>query len=146
MLDHCGMTLAKVNLNKPSLEGQNLVSLQMNRTNLNSAQLKSMLDPVVICRDDNRDNAEEGVMYVGNLCLTHDMIQYHKTFPNKKPQAGDVIAFLNTAAYQMDFAESYVLQQKIAEKIAVCEVEPNVFKWVKDELYNPMTIKKGYIA
>jgi diaminopimelate decarboxylase len=143
MLDHCGLTLAKVNLNKPSLEGEDLISLQMNRTNLNATQLKSMIDPVVICRNDKRERSEHGLLYVGNLCLTHDMIQYHKTFPNQKPQEGDVVAFINTAAYQMDFSETAVLRQNVADKVAVVETEENIFRWARDEFYNPLTIKKG---
>jgi diaminopimelate decarboxylase len=140
LLDQCGITLAKVNLLKPSMHGEQLVMLDMNRTNVNATQLKLMTDPVVIYRDDNRQPAPGGVMYAGNLCLTHDMIQYHKTFPEFMPQAGDAVAFINTAAYQMDFAETAVLQQRIAEKIAVVESEGG-FRWFRDELYNPLALK-----
>jgi diaminopimelate decarboxylase len=115
----------------------------MNRTNLNSTQLKLMTDPIVIHRDDNREAARDGVMYVGNLCLTHDMIQYHKTFPDLVPNTGDVVAFINTAAYQMDFAETNVLQQRVAEKVAIAETAPGEFRWCTDELYNPIALKMG---
>ena len=138
MLDHCGITLGRVNMTKPSLMGESLVSLGMNRTNLNSTQLKLMTDPVVIYRDNgDRESANDGVFYVGNLCLTHDMIQYQKTFPKYQLKDGDVVAFINTAAYQMDFAETKVLQQPLAQKIAITELEENKFSWVLDENYNP---------
>ncbi|HEY9786402.1 MAG TPA: hypothetical protein V6D17_13425 [Candidatus Obscuribacterales bacterium] len=141
LLDQCGITLARVNLEKPSILGQQLVVLDMNRTNLNSTQLKLMTDPVIVYRSSARKDAENGVMYVGNLCLTHDMIQYHKTFPDGVPQSSDVVAFINTAAYQMDFAETNVLQQRIAQKVAVVESAPNQFRWFLDELYNPFFIE-----
>lgn len=140
LLDQCGITLSRVNFTKPSMHGETLVMLDMNRTNLNATQLKLMTDPVVIHRDQNRKPANDGVLYVGNLCLTHDMIQYHKTFPDFVPDTGDVVAFINTAAYQMDFAETHVLQQRIAEKIAVAEGKDG-FRWFRDDLYNPMALK-----
>lgn len=140
LLDQCGITLARVNFTKPSMHDEMLVMLDMNRTNLNATQLKLMTDPVVLYRDANRKPADDGVLYVGNLCLTHDMIQYHRTFPDKLPEAGDVVAFINTAAYQMDFSETHVLQQRIAEKVAVVETE-NGFRWFRDELYNPIALK-----
>lgn len=140
MLDQCGLTLAEVSLTKPSLEGEQLVSLDMNRTNLNATQLKLMTDPIVLYRNkkEGQGGVDKGVMYVGNLCLTHDMIQYQKTFPSQLPKMGDVVAFINTAAYQMDFAETRVLQQRIAEKVAVSEIEEGQFVWSRDELYNPL--------
>lgn len=140
LLDQCGITLARVNFTKESMNGESLVMLDMNRTNLNATQLKLITDPIILHRNDTRVPADSGVYYVGNLCLTHDMIQYHKTFPSALPQSGDVVAFLNTAAYQMDFAESNVLQQRIAEKVAVVEVD-NSFRWFREEHYNPMALR-----
>jgi diaminopimelate decarboxylase len=140
LLDQCGITLGRVNGVKTSALGETLVMLDMNRTNMNSSQLKLLTDPVIIYRGEHMHPATDGVYYVGNLCLTHDMIQYQKTFPNYLPQPGDVVAFINTAAYQMDFAESEVLRQRIADKVAVSEVG-NRFVWVRDELYNPMNLR-----
>ncbi len=146
LLDQCGITLAHVNLTKESLSGEQLVVLDMNRTNLNSTQLKLLTDPIVIHRNSAQQAALEGVMYVGNLCLTHDMIQYHKTFPEHMPQTGDAVAFINTAAYQMDFAETNVLQQRVARKVAVVEPQTEQFRWFLDELYNPFAIDLGVKA
>jgi diaminopimelate decarboxylase len=137
LLDQCGITLARVNFIKQSLTNETLVMLDMNRTNLNATQLKLLTDPIVLHKGLASQPAENGVYYVGNLCLTHDMIQYHKTFPGFLPQAGDVVAFVNTAAYQMDFAETTVLQQRIADKVAVVEVDGR-FCWFREELYNPL--------
>jgi diaminopimelate decarboxylase len=71
------------------------------------------------------------------------MIQYHKTFPDFVPQTGDVVAFINTAAYQMDFAETHVLEQSIARKVAVVEGKDGLLRWFLDELYNPLAIQEG---
>ncbi|MBI1271680.1 pyridoxal-dependent decarboxylase [bacterium] len=143
LLDQCGITLSRVNFTKSSILGEQLVSLDMNRTNLNSTQLKLMTDPEIVFRSDERQACEKGVMYVGNLCLTHDMIQYHKTFPDLLPQPGDAVAFINTAAYQMDFAETNVLEQRVAEKIAVVEDLNGRLRWFQDINYNPIALKLG---
>lgn len=137
LLDQCGITLARVHLIKPSIEDQTLVLLEMNRTNINSTQLQLLTDPIVVHRHQSQIPAKNGVLYAGNLCLTHDMIQYQKSFPEFLPQPGDAVAFINTAAYQMDFAETNVLGQRIAEKIAVC-THDHQFHWFKDEIYNPL--------
>lgn len=140
LLDQCGITLARVNFTKTSSGGETVVMLDMNRTNLNSSQLKLLTDPIVVHRGVGRVPAEAGVYYVGNLCLTHDMIQYQKSFPERLPESGDVIAFINTAAYQMDFAESEVLRQRIADKVAIRNLGDR-FMWVRDDLYNPYSVE-----
>jgi len=147
MVDQCGITLAHVNLAKKSMMGHQLVALDMNRSNLNSNQLQLMTDPVVLYRENKRRQpADDGVLYVGNLCLSHDMIQYHKTFPEFIPDTGDAVAFINTAAYQMDFSETPVLRQRIAEKVAVVETANGSFRWFVDDLYNPVTLEMGIKA
>ncbi len=143
MVDQCGITLSRVNFSKSSMLGHQLVALDMNRSNLNSNQLQLMTDPVVLYAGADRRPANDGVMYVGNLCLSHDMIQYHKTFPEFIPESGDVVAFINTAAYQMDFSETPVLRQRIADKVAVVETSEGTFRWFKDELYNPIALEMG---
>lgn len=143
MVDQCGITLAHVNLSKRSMMGHQLVALDMNRSNLNSNQLQLMTDPIVLYRDGDRKPADDGVMYVGNLCLSHDMIQYHKTFPDYVPETGDAVAFINTAAYQMDFSETPVLRQRIAQKVAVVETKDGKFRWFSDDLYNPIALEMG---
>lgn len=140
LLDQAGLTLARVAGTKRSMHGDRLVALEMNRTNLNAAQLKLMTDPVPLYRDDApRESASDGVLYIGNLCLATDMIQYHKTFPDRLPAEGDAVAFVNTAAYQMDFAESAVLQQRLGAKVAIAEVGGRL-RWFQDDLYNPLAL------
>jgi len=143
MVDQCGITLAHVNMSKLSMMGHQLVALDMNRSNLNSNQLQLMTDPVVLHRGSERRTADDGVLYVGNLCLSHDMIQYQKTFPDFVPETGDAVVFINTAAYQMDFSETPVLRQRIARKVAVVESAPGQFRWFEDDLYNPIALEMG---
>lgn len=137
VFDQVGITVGRVNHVKKSEWGETLVNLDMNRSNLNSAQQKLLTDPVVLSQDDkDRSPCPEGVYYTGNLCLTYDMITYNKTWPSFRPEAGDLVIFMNTAAYIMDFVESATLHQKIAEKITVTE-QGDCFRWFQDENYNP---------
>ncbi len=122
MLDQCAITLGRVCFTKRSAKGAFLAGLEMNRSNLHSDNFKVMTDPVLISRNETRMNTEqEGIFYTGNLCLSHDMIQYNKTYPPFLPEAGDIAAFINTAAYRMDFSESETLMQPLARKIAMSE-------------------------
>jgi diaminopimelate decarboxylase len=50
-----------------------------------------------------------GVFFAGNLCLERDMITNHLTFVDRLPGPGNIVAFVNTAAYQMDLSASAAL-------------------------------------
>ncbi len=136
LYDQAGVTLAKVNFVKESLKEEKLVGLDMNMTNLNTNNWELMTDPVVINRKE-RDELDDGVYFTGNLCLENDMIYNHKTFLDKGIEEDDLVVFLNTAAYHMDFGEARTIQKPLAEKVAVT-VE-NGFKWVKDDKYSKTT-------
>jgi len=91
-----------------------------------------MTDPVVINRRE-RDQIEDGVYFAGNLCLENDMIYNHKTFIEKGLKEDDIVVFVNTAAYHMDFGEAKTIQKPVADKVAVTTQDG--FKWTKDSLY-----------
>jgi diaminopimelate decarboxylase len=119
LMDQCGVTLAEVNFIKKSAKGHWLANLDMHHANLNAHAFKYMVEPVVLNRQDNPTKNKEGVLYYGSLCFASDLITFHKTFPDHMPQSGDVIAFLNTAGYRMDFAESEMLRHPNAQKICL---------------------------
>lgn len=135
MLDQCGITLGRVAFTKLSGKGENLVGLEMNRSNLHSNHFKQLTEPLVIPQGDGTPNEEsKGVYYIGNLCLSYDMLQYNKAYPDFLPQADDIIAFMNTAGYMMDFTESETLMQPVAQKIALTEND-GTWQWAKDADY-----------
>lgn len=136
MLDQCGITLARVTFTKDSTWGEQLVGLEMNRSNIHSLQIKNLCEPVIIPRSKNEKN-DRGMYLVGNLCLAYDMIQYNKIYPDVLPAHGDVLAFINTAPYMMDFTESETLMHPVAEKVAVWQ-EGERYKWASDSKYMPI--------
>lgn len=135
MLDQCGITLGRVAFTKLSGKGERLAGLEMNRSNLHSNHFKQLTEPMVIPQGDGIANKDcEGVYYIGNLCLSYDMLQYNKTYPDFMPQAEDIVAFMNTAGYMMDFTESETLMQPVAQKIAMTETDGS-WQWTKDADY-----------
>jgi len=137
MLDQVGITVSRVISNKLSSQGEQLVSLDMNRSNLNSSELKLMTDPIVVKSNSfERAPCPEGLYYTGNLCVHNELIQYRKHFSPFIPERGDLVVFINTAPYMMDFVESQTLQQAVAKKIAV-HSKDDEFAWALDEEYCP---------
>jgi len=140
MLDQCGVTLSTVTQIKESINGELLVSLEMNRSNNHSLNIKNLCEPILIPRDirNNKSN-QRGCYFIGHLCLSYDILQYNKIYLDILPNIGDVIAFTNTAPYMMDFTESETLMHPVANKVALWQ-ENNQFKWAMDEKYLPLNI------
>jgi diaminopimelate decarboxylase len=139
LYDQAGVTISRVNFVKSSLKGENLVGLDMNMTNLNTNNWELMTDPVVVQSKD-REPFNDGIYFTGDLCLENDMIYNHKTFLESGIGEGDLVIFVNTAAYHMDFGEAKTIQKPVAEKLAV--TTENGFKWFRDDKYSPIKVKK----
>ena len=109
------------------------------RSNLHSTHQKLLTDPVILQKDSGkpREACPEGVYYIGNLCVSYDIITYNKTFPAQLPQEGDLVVFANTAAYIMDFIESNTLHQNTGSKITIIKDEER-FRSFRDEKYKPL--------
>jgi diaminopimelate decarboxylase len=138
LLDQCGLTLSRVAFLKESTWGEQLVGLEMNRSNIHSLQIKNLCEPYIIPKDLKTSAPNNtGLYLVGNLCLAYDMIQYNKIYPDILPRQGDVVAFINTAPYMMDFTESETLMHPVADKVALWE-EDDSFKWARDTQYFPI--------
>lgn len=135
MLDQCGITIGRVVFTKSSPKGHKLVGLDMNRSNIHADHLKQLTEPYIVPYGNGTPNdGAEGVFYMGNLCLSYDILQYNKTYPEFLPQTGDLVTFPNTAAYMMDFTESETLMQPTARKIALIE-QDGAWQWNEDSDY-----------
>jgi len=124
LVDHAGLTLASVEFTKYAPDGSVLVNLDLSRDKVSPADQEVMLDPVLIyrsqaCGPAEPDQGRTGVFFAGNLCLERDMIFNHLTFVPRLPEPGDIVAFVNTAAYQMDLSASTALMQRQPAKVAV---------------------------
>ncbi len=141
LLDQCGLTLATVTFVKQSLKGEWLVGLDMNKSNLSSIEDEMFCDPRVFsCYEQPVEGylPEQGVYFVGNLCQEHDVIYRHKTFLPRLPRRDDLVVFVNTAAYHMDFNESASIGHPTAKKLVVVATGATTFRLYEDHLYHPL--------
>ena len=117
IFDQAGITLARVSHTTQSDGEKPLIRLDMNQSNLRSSQQKLITQPVFIPRQP-RKTSLQGMFLVGNLCVAQDLLQPNTVYPGFLPEHGDVVAFINTAPYLMDFVESEMLLQPTARKVA----------------------------
>jgi diaminopimelate decarboxylase len=112
LADHAGLTLASVEFVKEASDGSILVNLDISRDKICPADQEVLIDPVLIPRPGRGNPGRSaGVFFAGNLCLERDMIFNHLTFVDRIPAPGDIVAFVNTAAYQMDLSASAALMR-----------------------------------
>lgn len=116
-LDQVGVTVAEVLDAKQTSSGDNVIIVDMNRSNINSIDMELMSDPRLVSKSD--DSEPCACFIAGNLCLKSDLIYRHKTFFDQKPTRGDLLVFMNTAPYSMNFTESTTLGQSIARTLIV---------------------------
>lgn len=136
LLDQSGVTMGRVAFVKTSTWGETLVGLEMNQSNIHAIQHKLLTSPVHIPRDQSRNQKNtKGLYYMGNLCVSYDILQYNKSYPDLLPLPGDLIAFCNTAPYIMDFVESETLMQPLAKKVAVWK-DSTSLRWAMDDKYS----------
>ncbi|TJZ50583.1 Y4yA family PLP-dependent enzyme [Sphingobacterium olei] len=119
-LDQAGITVAKVAFRKPDTNGELLIGLEMNRTQLRSSSADFLLDPIHLPATEGSEEEEYYGYLVGAYCLEQEFILKRKIKFNAFPQIGDLIVFVNTAGYMMHFYES----------------EAHLFELAKNLVYN----------
>ncbi|MFJ9390284.1 alanine racemase [Nocardioides sp. NPDC101246] len=129
LVDHAGVTLASV-LYRKRAAGRDLVVLDLSRNQVTPADQEVLLDPVLL--DGHGEPPAEGVFLAGRLCLESDLVSRRKVFLESEPSSGDVLAFVNTAAYQMDLSASAAAGHPPPPKIAAV-LEGGRFAFVADD-------------
>ena len=136
LLDQAGLTLARVNSVKTSSAGDTLVALNMKRQDIAFLDQEVFVDPVLVaCK--STDEKRVPVYLTGDLCLENDLIFRHKVYLPNVPKPGDILAFVNTAAYMMDFSATNSIMQPPARRVAAVQ-DNNSFTWMLDEQYTPV--------
>jgi diaminopimelate decarboxylase len=136
LVNQCGVTLARVEHVRQSSNGDPLVNLAMKRQDISFLDQEIFVDPLIIRRSAPNNTDRVGVFFAGNLCLESDLIYRHKTFIDGLPSPGDIIAFVNTAGYFMDFSASESIMQPIARKVAITRGADRL-RWCMDDCYSP---------
>ncbi|MEU9710926.1 Y4yA family PLP-dependent enzyme [Streptomyces sp. NPDC047967] len=142
LVDQCGLSLARV-LDVRAADadsGQYLVHLAMNAGDMSLEEHGVLVDPVLLPRTETTagDGKPVGVYLTGNLCLEADLITRRLVFLPQLPRAGDLLAFVNTAGYAMDFHAHHAQRQPVARTVAV-ERRGEAWNWSLDQDYWPIT-------
>ncbi len=141
LVDQTGITITTVQSVRTNAEHQIILNLDIKRDDLVPMDQEVMIDPVVIAQRPAQGEHHEGILvyFGGNLCLERDMIYHHATYLDEMPQTGDLVVFVNTAAYQMDLSASEALMQPKIRKVAVVRSGER-FDWFLDDVYAPERI------
>jgi diaminopimelate decarboxylase len=142
LLDQCGLTLATVLEVRPSPDSSAdlWVRLAAKADDIALEEHGVLLDPLLVPRPGGRGEiggGPVGVYLFGHLCLETDLITRRTVHLPRAPRAGDVMAFVNTAAYCMDFHSSRSQRHPAARKVAAW-VSDGSWKWCLDEAYWPL--------
>jgi diaminopimelate decarboxylase len=135
LLDQCGAVLGTV-LEVRDDGDETLVRLDLNARDVSIEEHGVLMDPVLISRPGAAAGEPTGVYLLGNLCLESDLITRRKVFLPARPRPGDLLAFVNTAGYLMDFRADHALMQPVAHTVALTR-EHGAWRWCLDERYWP---------
>ncbi|MEC3956603.1 decarboxylase [Nocardia sp. CDC153] len=123
LVDHAGITVARVEFVKETADGSTLVNLDLSRDTITPADQEVMVDPLLVPARANADanSGATGVFLAGRLCLERDLIANHKVWLPRCPQSGDYLVFPNTAAYHMDLSAARASMHSVPPKLAVVQ-------------------------
>lgn len=147
IVDQCGLSLARVaDVRATGDDGsEHIVRLAANSGDISLEEHGVLVDPVLIPRgrrDELPEAAPSEVYLAGNLCLEADFLTRRKVFLPRLPRPGDLLAFVNTAGYAMDFRAHQAQRQPSARTVAV-QRRDGGWRWCPDEDYWPVTVSGG---
>ncbi|MEV0248322.1 decarboxylase [Nocardia sp. NPDC050712] len=135
LVDHAGITVARVVFVKELADGTVLVHLDLSRDSVTPADQEVMVDPVLLS-SGAPESGPVGVYFAGRLCLERDMITNHKVWLPTRPQPGDPVIFPNTAAYHSDLSAAPASMHPLPDKLAVV-LRAGTFQVCRDSDYEP---------
>lgn len=135
LLDDVGINIAQVTYTKLSANNDLMIGLDINRSNILLGEQEMLIDPILISQSTKKE--KNSAYLIGNLCLESDFIFKRKISFNQIPQKDDLIVFINTAGYFMDFSESNTIMQNTAVKLVMLEKQDK-FEYILDSNYDPI--------
>ncbi|ATL68289.1 alanine racemase [Nocardia terpenica] len=139
LVDHAGITAARVEFVKPAADGALLVNLDIGRDTVTPADQEVMVDPLLLTEPDAAASGPVGVFLAGRLCLERDMITNHKVWLPRCPRPGEAVIFPNTAAYHTDLSAATASMHPLPPKLAVAH-HGGRFQVCRDADYEPSLV------
>lgn len=141
LLDQAGITLMTVKDVKTTATGEQVVVMEANYTHLSEQLFNTdfIPDPILVQRSTTEETSPFVASVAGNTCMEIDMITWRKIGFKSKPRRGDLLAYINTAGYQMDTNESEFHGLPIPEKQSVYK-NKNEWKWKRDSQFSLLDI------
>ncbi|TMC15592.1 MAG: hypothetical protein E6J34_21660 [Chloroflexi bacterium] len=132
---HCGISFLRVLGVKNADDAENLLLLDGNTYNLSVFMREQLMDPLLISATESAPQPY-GAYLAGNLCKEGDMLLKRKVPFTQVPQAGDLICFVNTAAYTSDFEDASPHQHPLGKKFVV-DMRQGAPSFYDEEVYSP---------
>lgn len=130
-LDQAAFSMFPVASTKRLSEVRQTVCLKGNSLSLSERwfDCEVMTDPVLLSALGEERTAEptHACLLHGASCLEDDVFSWRWINFPRDPVQGDVIAFVNTAPYQMDFAETAIHRAELPARIVLSDAEN--FEW-----------------
>ncbi len=139
LLEQCGISLFSVVEVKKSQDSEDMVVLDGSMYNLSVSMREYVMDPILIPSKNESQESEFDCYLVGSLCREEDFLMKRKVTLKSRPNPGDLICFVNTAAYRIDFEDASPHQKTTGRKIVAV---PSSAKWsfYDEETYNAFDV------
>lgn len=143
LLDQAGFTLMKVRGSRTTGKN-NLIIVDANFNHLSEQWFNTdfIPGPIHIPRENIPIHQDQTytASVAGNTCMEGDMLTWRKISFSQKPEKDDLLAYVNTAGYQMDSNESTFHQIPIPEKITMFRGNGNTIRWKRDEEFSQLDL------
>jgi diaminopimelate decarboxylase len=120
------MTVARVMFTKRRGDGETLVGLGMNRTQVRSTSDDFLVDPLLLPRPGRPPLDEAEAFLVGAYCIERELLTWRRLVFPEGVTVGDLVVFPNTGGYLMHILESASHQIPLAHNLIVGRGEPRL--------------------
>lgn len=135
LLDQAGVTLFRVQGVKDRPDGYGVITVDGTSFSMSEQWFNSeyLPDPVLLGECAGTD-APYLACVAGTSCLDSDMVSWRKLRLRHRPNAGDLLAYMNTAGYQMDSNESSFHDLPLPRKVAIEFDGDQRLRWRLDDV------------
>jgi len=119
---------------------------EMNVTHLHEQLVGSefAVDPILL-REKSSGDADKGFVghLVGNLCMETDVLTWRPVRFGRTPERDDIIVFVNSAGYQMDFVEARTHSIPVPQKIALFR-KMGSWRWCRESEFSALDMHDSH--